>query len=215
MTEATRLLTVEALAQWADGAVDLAQGLGDQVVVGGLSMSGSVTAWLGQRRADVAVALSMAPTLSPVQGPPVVSRLGTALLRVIPNFMIWWDPERRESLLGPTHAYSRYSTRGLASILRLGFSFADAAWRAEPAARAFRFVLNDNDEALSNSLADRIADRWKRRGVTKAKVIRLGRELGLCHDFVDPDQPYQRVDVAYPLLLDAIEKALAALRAVR
>jgi pimeloyl-ACP methyl ester carboxylesterase len=210
MTEETRLLTVEELARWADGAVDVARGLGDRVVVGGLSMSGAAAAWLGQRRADVAVALSMAPSLSPVQGPPVLSRLAGFLLRIIPNRMIWWDLRLRESVPGPAHAYFRYSTRGLASILRLGFAFVRDARRHEPAAGAFRFVLNDNDEAVSNTLADRIADRWKRRGVKKAAVIRLGRELELRHDYIDPDQPYQHIDVAYPVLIDAIAEALQA-----
>ena len=120
-------------------------------------------------------------------------------------------PEGAEqSLAGPTHAYYRYSMWGIAEILRLGFAFADAARRLDPAAAAFRFVLNDNDESLRNTLAEAILARWKRRGVANADAVRLGVELGLRHDFIDPDQPYAKTDVAYPILIEAIERGLAA-----
>ena len=190
--------------------MEVAQGLGDRVVVGGLSMGGSVAAWLGLRRPEVTVALSIAPVLSPLPGLIAVNRLAAFLLRVMPNRMVWWDPKGRESLAGPSQAYYRYATRGMASILAMGFSFAAAASRQGPACGAFRFFLNDNDEALSNTLADRIAGRWKSRGVKNAAVVRLSREQGFMHDFIDPDQPYQRVDLAYPLLMDAITEALDA-----
>ena len=210
MTDATRLLTVEDLTRWANGAVDLARGLGDRVVVGGLSMGGTVAAWIGQRRPEVTVALSMAPVLSPIPGPALVNRVAAFLLRLMPNRMVWWNPKLRESLEGPSQAYCRYATRGMASILGLGFTFARAASRGRPAAGAFRFILNDNDEALSNTLADRIAERWKRASVNNAAIVRISRERKLKHDFIDPDQPYQRTDVAYPLLVDAITEALDA-----
>ena len=51
-----------------------------------------------------------------------------------------------------------------------------------------------------------------RRGVPNADAVRLGVELGLRHDFIDPDQPYAKIDVAYPLLLEAIEAGLADCR---
>ena len=100
---------------------------------------------------------------------------------------------------------------GVAEILRLGFAFADAARQLDPAAAAFRFVLNDNDESIKNTLADAVLARWKRRGVVKADAVRLGAELGLRHDFIDPAQPYAKTDVAYPILIEAIERGLEGL----
>jgi esterase/lipase len=210
MSDATSLLTASELAEWGNRAVDVARGLGERVVIGGLSMGGTVAAMLGLRRADVSLALSIAPVLSPLPGPPALSRVAATALRVLPNLMVWWDPKGRESLAGPTHAYYRYSMWGVAEILRLGFTFADAARRLDPAAAAFRFVLNDNDESLHNTLAEAILSRWKRRGVANVDVVRLGVELGLRHDLIDPDQPYAKTDVAYPILIEAIERGLAA-----
>jgi pimeloyl-ACP methyl ester carboxylesterase len=210
MSDATSLLTARELADWGAQAVDVALGLGQRVVVGGLSMGGTVAAALGLRRADISLALPIAPLLSPLPGPPALNRVAATALRVLPNLMVWWDPKARQSLDGPTHAYYRYSMWGVAEILRLGFTFADAARRLSPAAASFRFVLNDNDESLHNTLADAVLARWKRRGAANVGAVRLGVELDLRHDLIDPDQPYAKTDVAYPILLEAIERGLAA-----
>jgi carboxylesterase len=209
MSDATSLVTAAKLADWGAQAADVAHGLGERVVVGGLSMGGTVSAVLGLRRADISLALPIAPLLSPLPGPPALNRVAATALRVLPNLMVWWDPKARQSIAGPTHAYYRYSIWGVAEILRLGFAFADAARRIDPAAAAFRFVLNENDEALRNTLAEAVLARWKRRGVSNADMVHLGAELGLRHDFIDPDQQYARIDTAYPILIDAIERGLA------
>lgn len=209
MTDATSLLTAEEMMEWGDRAVDVARGLGERVVVGGLSMAGTVSAMLGLRRPDVSLALPIAPVLSPLPGPVVLNRIAAAILLLLPNRMVWWDPKNRQALPGPTHAYYRYAMRGIAQTLRLGFAFADAARHLAPAAAAFRFVLNEGDEALSNRLAETVLARWKRRGVRNADAVRIDAGLGLRHDLIDPAQPYAKVDVAYPILLEAIERGLA------
>jgi esterase/lipase len=209
MGDATSLLTAAELADWGAQAIDVARGLGERVVVGGLSMGGTVSAVLGLRRADVSLALPIAPVLSPLPGPPAFSRIAATALRVLPNLMVWWDSKARQSIAGPTHAYYRYSMHGVAEILRLGFAFVDAARQLDPAAARFRFVLNDNDEALHNTLAEAVLARWKRRSVPNVDAVRLSVELGFRHDFIDPDQPYADTGAAYPILIDAIERGLA------
>jgi carboxylesterase len=208
MSDATSRLAAGELADWGNRAVDVARGLGERVVVGGLSMGGAVSAMLGLRRADVSLALPIAPLLSPLPGPPALTRAAAALLRILPDRMVWWDPKRRQSLAGPTHAYYRYSMRGISETLRLAFAFVDAARQLDPAAAFFRFVLNDNDESIQNTVAEAVLDRWKRRGAANVDAVHLGVGLGLRHDFIDPDQPYARTGIAYPVLLDAIERAL-------
>jgi pimeloyl-ACP methyl ester carboxylesterase len=209
MTDATSLITTVELADWGNRAVDVARGLGERVVVGGLSMGGTVSAVLGLRRADVSLALPIAPVLSPLPLPQGFNRAAAAVLRALPDRMVWWDPKAKQSLAGPTHAYCRYSRRGILEIVRLGFAFTDAARHLDPAAAAFRFVLNDEDEALSNRQAEAVLARWKQRGVTNADAVHIGAALGLRHDFIDPDQPYAKIDVAYPILLEAIGRGLA------
>ncbi len=208
MTDVTSMLTASELEEWGNKAVDVALGLGERVVVGGLSMGGTVSAMLGLRRADVSLALPIAPLLSPLPGPEALNRAAAAMLRILPDRMVWWDPKARQSIAGPTHAYYRYSMRGIAEILRLGFAFVDAARKTSPAAASFRFVLNDNDESMRNTLAEAVLARWKKRGIANADAIHLGAELGFRHDLIDPDQPYARTEVAYPILIEAIERGL-------
>jgi pimeloyl-ACP methyl ester carboxylesterase len=210
MSDATSLLTAAELADWGNRAVDVALGLGERVVIGGLSMGGVVSAVLGLRRADVSLALAIAPVITPLPGPVVISRVAGALLRLLPDQPVWWDPRTKQSIAGPTHAYVRYSMRGLGEIMRLAFAFVDAARHLAPAAGAFRFVLNEGDEAQFNTGAEAVLARWKRRGVVHADEVRIRRELGLWHDLIDPAQPYARTDVAYPILIEAIEKGLVA-----
>ncbi len=210
MTDATSRLTAGDLAAWGDRAVDVARGLGERVVVGGLSMGGTVSAVVGLRRARRQPRPARSPRCS--RRCQARSRSTARPRPSSASCRTGWSGgtrRRRQSLAGPTHAYYRYSLRGIGEILRLGFAFADAARLLDPAAARFTFVLNDNDESLRNTLAERVLDRWKRRGVANADTVHLGVELGLRHDFIDPDQPYARTDVAYPLVLDAIERGLA------
>ena len=204
MTSKTSLVTADMLARFADRAVDIACGLGERVIVGGLSMGGTLSAWLGQNRADIDLALPIAPVISPMPGPLLLARLLSFALRTLPDRLVWWDRARRESLEGPPHAYFRYSTKGVGEIMALGQAFAGRAGKSAPAARRFRFVLNESDEAVSNAPAERILEGWRRRGAANVGETRFPREMGFRHDLIEPAQPYQRVDEVYPLLLELI-----------
>ena len=48
LTEETRKLTEDELKHGPEESLQLARGLGEKVIVGGLSMGGAVTAWLAQ-----------------------------------------------------------------------------------------------------------------------------------------------------------------------
>ena len=61
MIEEHGLLTAEELAAYADETVDLAQGLGDQVVMMGISAGGVTTAWAAQHRSDIDLAVIISP----------------------------------------------------------------------------------------------------------------------------------------------------------
>jgi len=56
-------LSAEELAAFGTQIADIAQGLGERVVVVGLSGGGSITTWLAQERADIDLAIPIAPFL--------------------------------------------------------------------------------------------------------------------------------------------------------
>src|SRR2546423_5601848 len=57
-------LTAQELRDLGDASVDVAEGLGDTVIVSGLSAGGTIAAWVGQNRGDVHRVGLVAPALA-------------------------------------------------------------------------------------------------------------------------------------------------------
>jgi hypothetical protein len=55
-------------------------------------------------------------------------------------------------------------------------------------------------------MAKAVAAAWAQKGA-EVKLHEFPTSAGLKHDMIDPGQPYQKVDVVYPVLLDAITEA--------
>src|SRR5712692_189448 len=58
-------LTVAEFKAYASQTVEVARGLGDHLTLAGLSVSGVLSAWCAQTRADVDLAVAIAPAFSP------------------------------------------------------------------------------------------------------------------------------------------------------
>ena len=87
-----RGLSAEELARFGSMTVDIAQGLGERVIVVGLSGGGSITTWLAQQRSDVDLAVPIAPFLGVGFVPAPLTRLVTNLILLFPDIFQWWDP---------------------------------------------------------------------------------------------------------------------------
>jgi carboxylesterase len=204
MTPETALLTAEKLARSADEAVDIAAGLGKQVVVGGLSMGGVITGWLAQQRREVELAVLLAPALGVYVIPAPFNRLmGEALAR-LPNTFDWWDPRLKENLKEPEISYPRYAKRGIAAFLRLSYAMQDLARRRSPAARRIWVITTETDTAISQTVVEGAVRLWRAQGA-QVQTHRFSADLQLDHNFIDPGHPQQRVDVTYPVILAALE----------
>lgn len=113
MTEELAQLKAEELIIYADEVVDIAQGLGEQVTVAGISGGGVVTGWIAQNRADVDLAVLISPAFGYAQVPPVLTLPASKLYLLLPNSFVWWNKELQEDT-PPSHTYPRYSNRALA-----------------------------------------------------------------------------------------------------
>lgn len=99
----------------------------------------------------------------------------------------------------PDYAYPRFSTRGLAEVMRLGY----AAAEARPAGgRAV--VTVGADPGVDNAVTLQLAEAWEKQA---GRVVRYDfpAELKLVHDLIGPNQPWQRIDVVYPKLVELAE----------
>jgi alpha-beta hydrolase superfamily lysophospholipase len=203
-TDALRRLTAERLRDWGDTAVDIAAGLGDEVVVLGISAGGVVAAWCGQNRPEVARAVLVAPMFGLGALGPLVDAAVMRIALLLPDIPIWKDPILRGRFVGLPHGYQRQSSRATAEVLRLAHAVLRQAGATRPAAPAATLVTNANDNAVDNRLAARFADAWARRGVPVARFeFAASHRLG--HEIIDPLEPGADPALTYPVLLGVID----------
>ena len=205
MTGELAKLTAEELSACAESALDLALGLGDNVTIVGLSSSAVAAAWLAARRPDLDEAVLIAPSLGPPGINPFWERRLTSALLVLPNFFAWWDPSLEERLPGPTQSYPRFSSHALAQVYRLGLDVMDTARDEKPAARRISVVSSASDDVVSNEATQELILRWRARGAD-VRAYEFPESLAIAHDMIDPEQPYQRIAVSYPVIVRLVEE---------
>lgn len=203
MTPDLENLTAEEMAGFVDELVDIAPALGNHVTLAGISAGGVIVAWAAQHRAEVQQAVVMSPGFGFVAIPTVLTKPAMNVTLLLPNSFNWWDETLKEKI-GPPHAYPRYSTHALAQILRLGFATQDAARQFKPAARSIVVITNANDTSVNNALTAAVVEVWRAQGVD-IRTFEFEAGLKLGHDFIDPAQPDQRVDIVYPRLVKLIQ----------
>ena len=201
MTDAHAALTAQDLIRYAQYGVDLGQGLGRNVTVVGLSVSGISAAWLAQNRDDIDEVFLLAPFFAPAVIPdPLTPAFASALSR-LPNQMMWWDPRVRENLPGPPYNYPRFPTRAVGEALRLGLNTAQADLKLR--VDRLGVILTENDPAVSNARTRRLVEQW-RASSPEAEVFlhEFPAEENIPHDFIDPLQPNARTDKVNALLVE-------------
>ena len=198
-------LNAEEMAEFASGSVDIAQGLGERVIVVGLSGGGSMTTWLSQYRADVDLAVPIAPFLGIGFIPRVLNRPLTNIMLRIPEFFQWWDPVNKENNPNSMpYSYTRYPTHALFENLRLGYAAEADARRGKPAAGAVLTITNANDSSVNNAVIRDFEQMWRENGDDCVKTFQFEKELQLPHDLITVGRPDSRVELVYPKLHELI-----------
>jgi carboxylesterase len=193
-------LTPESVARRIDLAIDIAHGLGEHVVVVGLSVGAVGALWAALERPDVERGVVVAPLLGMGGMPAPVSRALTRLWLALPDMFLWWDFKLRQALPGPTQTYWGWSTRGVGQMLRYAEALEDTLARRGGGSAQLVVVLNANDTAIDNRAARAVAERWGTGRQGAALVFEFPASLRLGHDLIDPGQPYARVDTVYAVL---------------
>jgi alpha-beta hydrolase superfamily lysophospholipase len=185
-------LDAEDLRRYADEVADIAQGLGDDVAVLGLSAGGVVAAWIAQNRADVDRAVVVAPAFGLAEIPAFLSTALENVFSRLPNITLPGES-------GTVHEYSGTPTHAIAETFRFGEAVRDEAARSAPSVRSLAVVTNANDDTISSGLADELVERWRSHG---ARVItfRFPQADDLPHDVVDPAHIGARTEISYPVL---------------
>ena len=202
---AVKGLTAEELARYGTESADIAQGLGDRVVVAGLSGGGSVATWLTQERDDIDLAVPIAPFLGVGFVPRILTRPVTNLILLVPDLYQWWDPvHKMENPFSAPYSYRGYWMHSLFENLRLGFIAEEDAKEIKPAAGAILVVTNANDESVNNEVVAEFEQMWLDHGEEFLQTYQFTEGEGLPHDLITHDRPEGNPELVYAKLLELI-----------
>ena len=193
-----RGLRAEELRDYADAAVDLAAGLGEEIVAIGISGGAAIVGWMGHNRPEMHTALLLAPFLGVRR---VSSAVGTAMMNVysrVPSFNLEDPLEPRRDWV-----YRGQTTRALAESLRLARALMQQAAAAPPAARRLILLTTARETQVANGATYRLAALWREHS---ANVIadEFAPELEIPHNAIDPAADPAKKAIVYARLLELL-----------
>jgi pimeloyl-ACP methyl ester carboxylesterase len=194
--------TAEDLVKWGDSAIDIAQALGDEVIVAGISGGANLAAWMAHFRPDVKRVVLIAPLFGEKQIPAVLTRPVVGALITLPNAFYWWDGKRKMQRLGPVYGYPRFATRPLGELIRLAFGVEAAAQQGPPTASSILVITNASDPAVSVERINTFMGYWRKYMQPQSYEFDAAHKL--IHDIIDPNQVEQQTDLVYPILFKLI-----------
>ena len=87
----------------------------------------------------------------------------------------------------------------------LGLDVLRASRRSAPACGSILVVTSASDFAANNTLTARLAANWQERRPGAVATYEFPKKDDVPHDFIDPNQPNQRVELVYPRLIEMLE----------
>ena len=198
MTDELEQLSAGELIRAGDEAVDIASGLGDQVIVAGISAGGVLAAWLAENRA-IAEAVVINPALTAPHALGLLALPIANALLTFPNQFLWWNSSTKAAIQGPSYAYPRFPTHALGEVFRLGLSVASSS-HSTPRAQRLVVITTQDDPGTSNEFTGEVVDAWRSSGAMVVTYSFPTSEISF-HDILSPEQPYQRTDLVYPKVL--------------
>ena len=187
-------LSAADLCRTGDASVDVAAGLGDTVVVAGLSVGGTIAAWVAEHRPEVKRAVVIAPPFEVYHVPAVLEKPIVNLSSHIPNVTRRATPDSARPDRDPG-----YTTHALAQVLKLGMVVRRDAGRDVPSSAEVLFLVNANDGTVKTAPVVDLARLWNDRGVP-VTVFELPDSLRLAHNILDPIRQRSDADAVYPTL---------------
>jgi esterase/lipase len=199
--DALRALTADKLRDYGDAAADVADGLGDTVLVMGLSTGGLVAAWMAHHRPDVARIVVIAPAIRLARLPAMLATPVMNLADRIPNVTVRQRPDTTRR-----HAYFGASTRALAETFRFAATIVREAESGPTLVKDLTLVTNGNDRTVDERAALALADAWLQHGGVPVVRYRFDPEEALPHDIIDGSQRCGAPRLVYPVLIALMEK---------
>lgn len=217
MTADFSLITAEELRAFVDHSIDIAAGLGEQVLALGASGGGTLATWAALERREVTRSVLISPLLSPGGYPRWLVPPMARALRLSPvDAYNWWSPEKGAANVAGM-VYPRYSLKGIAAFLELQI-WAESRLQHEafPVQGSILLIRNDGDPSIDHDFNEEFVGRLV--PPERLSVHRIPASAGLNHDIVCPDPEFAtdaQVTEAYRQLSAALQIPLPDPLAVR
>ncbi len=198
--------SVDKLIDLANESVDIAAGLGQQVLVVGLSAGGTIASWVAQNRPDVRQVIGISPFFAPFMLPQQAVKAASELLLKMPNLVIGWNPLANVAAEQIDYPFALPATHALAQIMVLGQHVRAAAKQDAPRACSIGFLLNAADRSVSNKVTHTLVESWQAHGKDVGIEV-LPLEHRLPHDIINPFERGNDFERVYVTLLEMILRA--------
>lgn len=195
-----QLTAVEMLAA-SNQAVNRARSMGEEVIFVGVSISGTTAAWMAQNRPDLQRAVLLSPFLAPALLPAWLAGPTEHVLLRLPNYFIWWNSKLKQANPGPAYAYPRFPTRLIGETMMLGRDVLGSSRQSAPRCGSILVVTSGADLAANNGVTAHLVENWRQYDPPDLQTYTFPKAEKVPHDFIDPHQPDQQVDLVYPVLL--------------
>ena len=192
----------EDLRAYADQAIDLAAGLGEEVDVIGISGGGVVAGWMAQNRPEVERAVLLSPFLGIAHTPFTVDTLLMNLFTRAPNVVLDNPAEPRREWV-----YRGESTRGVAEFIRFGRAVLKQAKSSSPEARELSVLTTAHDSTADNRAAGRLVKGWVESG-TDVSTYQFDTSLEIPHNSIDPAADPEKKAIVYAKILELLGEGL-------
>lgn len=192
----------DELARFADSTAEIARGLGDTIIVVGLSAGGVLAGWIAEYHPEVQRAVLIAPAI----GPGGVSDDQAGGLVILASKLP--DVERMTAPIDTTRPenVAGITTRGLAELLTLGHRVHAQAENGPPAVRDIVFLLNEGDRTVSETVSLDLAQRWLDRGAS-VSAYRFTASAKLSHNVMELTSRGGNTELVYPVV-EALARGL-------
>jgi len=199
-TDALGAVTAGDFATYLHTSVAIAEQMGEEITLMGLSGGGTLTLWATLFEPKVDRFIAVAPVAYPRGFAPILRRGVIRYAAWTPNEFSWWDKVQQQNLPGPMHAYRRYASKSMGAILHMAAYVEEQLGRL-PQDAPITFVINDADKALRDEELHQLADRFAAAGASVERLV-FPRDLGYPHDLMDPENIKDNKDAVYTALLE-------------
>jgi esterase/lipase len=180
-------MTPAVLEAFCDEVAEEAAGLGERLIVTGLSLGGLLAGYLGKMRDEVAEARLVAPFIQPKAVPGWVDGPFDAATRALPDLYSWWNPKLHEKEVAGTWATPKFSLKAIGAQITFRRQLEHISPARTTKLDRVLLVVNDNDIAVRNDRAyDFVAQQLEPLAL-EVESIELKKSLGFTHDVFEPN----------------------------